>query len=542
MGSMNVGIDFGTCFTSVALDTGGKVIPVQLQDAKPIIPSSVFLNDDGTMELGWRAERMKQLNPERYRTHFKRDLGSSVPCNLVGGTFYPHELITRILRLAFDSLKSVGWSPDADSTVTITVPATHQEKKKELMRTAAAEAGFHPDRIAVDSEPVAAAAYYLSSAAEGVWETTLVYDFGGGTFDAAIVKKEPVGFSVVSMPAGIERLGGNDLDEKIYKHLADEIGPPGNEPLINAGKSGRRLRHRVIEDCIYMKHALSDRQSAEFALIPPLPLDSFQMTRRVFESLIGVEVERTLSVCRQLLEEADLTWRRISRILMVGGSCRIPYFRQRLKDATGRPVSLADEPELAVCLGAAQLPSLLRREDQVYAAALGGIRLMCSQLSWGERKQVQAIYRHRAHIHALRTQPGSRLAVAAFVQKVLECTAGLGSESVSESDRLTEDFGLVDMGLREVVIGLETLLGAHPAVSLRIGQIADETLKTGLYTKAAHQQLRAELREIPSPGPLTDILMQCKTVKELIDKTLVFFQQYRPEPPKPPGVLLRLFD
>jgi molecular chaperone DnaK (HSP70) len=541
MDNMNVGIDFGTCFSSVAIERAGKVSAVRLQLESSFIPSSVYLNDDGTMELGWRAERMKQLNPARYRTQFKRDLGSSTPFDLEGAKFYPHELITRILRLAMQALRDAGWSPDADSTVTLTVPATHQDKKKELMLSAAMEAGFSPEKTVLAKEPVAAAAHYIASDRSSIGELTLVYDFGGGTFDVAIVKKEAIGFRVVSMPGGIERLGGSDFDDKIYRQLIEEIGSPGNIPLVSGEKSGLRLRHRVLDDCREIKHALSERQSAECVLLPPLPLDSFQISRSMFEALISAEVERTLSVCSQLLAEADLNWRRISRIVMVGGSCRIPYLRRRLEAATRRPVLLTDEPELAVCLGAARLPSLIQQEDRTHSPALVAIEMIKERLSWEERKRIQAIYRHRTHLSLLRANPTEKAAVDAFVQKVLESTIGLNGESVAESDRLIEDLGMATVELRELTLTIETLLVTSPAAASRIGRNIEEVLHSGSYTQVAHQQMKHDLGEIHSSRRLSDVLIGCKTVSELVDLTLRFLSEYKPEGMKPPGMLIRTF-
>jgi molecular chaperone DnaK len=541
MESMNVGVDFGTCFSSVAIDRGGKVSPVRLQQESPFIPSSVYLNDDGTMELGWRAERMKQLNPARYRTHFKRDLGSPTPFDLEGTKHFPHQLVTRILQLAIAGLKDAGWSPDADSTITLTVPATHQDKKKELMLSAAMEAGFPPAKTTLATEPVAAAAHYIDSETANIGDLTLVYDFGGGTFDVAIVKKEAIGFRVISMPGGIERLGGNDFDDRIYKHLVDEIGSPGNAPLVSSEKSGLRLRHRVLEDCRYIKHALSERKAAECVLLPPLPLDSFQMTREVFEAVIGTEIDRTLAVCGQLLEEADLTWRRISRIVMVGGSCRIPYIRQRLEAATRRPVLLTDEPELAVCLGAARLPSLIRHEDRTHSSALAAIQKIRERLSWEERKKIQAIHRHGAHVHSVHLNPCDRSAVAVLVQKVLGSTISLPGEAFPEGDGLIDDLGMEAVELKELAISIETLVVASPAAVARIGRTIEEVLRSGAYSQMAHQQLKSDLSEIHSPGQLTDGLTGCTTVNELVDQTSRFVREYKPEGPRPPGVMIYAF-
>ncbi len=350
---MHLGIDFGTFYSSAALITGNTIKLVK----DPVrhgyaFPSSVFLTDDGNALVGQAAENQRFQDLTRYLREFKRDLGQDVPIILADREWRVEELVTEVLKkLKSEAEYLSGGKPIPD--VVLTVPAVYAGYKRSLMQRAAESAGF---RVTLLEEPVAAATYYAwqgdSTAHPPEDEIVLVYDLGGGTFDAALVKKADDHFKLLALPVGLEHCGGLDFDRNIYNDLKSACSPELLEILETRDSNSLKTRLMVAEWCQDIKHQLSESGEAE-VLIPVGHMESYRLTREAFNAMIEPTVAETIQLCHALLRNAGLDWGQVNRLLLVGGSCRIPYIAETLARETGRPISRVDDPEFAVCQGAA---------------------------------------------------------------------------------------------------------------------------------------------------------------------------------------------
>ena len=356
---MQLGIDFGTCFSSAALANGSTPSPVKDPNSMGFsTPSSVFLTLQNQMLVGKTANNQRLRDPLRYRHEIKRDLGRNTPLLLGHQPFLPETLVAHILRkLKFDAdtmARNMGY--DAFSEVVITVPTTFSEHKCSLVRSAAQEAGFEIDDVVLLDEPVAAAYYYAQQISIGEGEILLVYDLGGGTFDTALLQRRGKGFEYLAPPTGIERCGGVDFDRAIYNDLI--MKHPELQDLVHADRDDQSaLLARILigELCIDLKHQLSEVEESEVSMVVPGvgSLLVHQLTRTAFNGMIAAPLQETIACCQSMLQNANIPWQQIDRILLIGGSCRIPYVQQVLQRTFGRPMSVAPDLELVVCQGAA---------------------------------------------------------------------------------------------------------------------------------------------------------------------------------------------
>ncbi len=356
---MRLGIDFGTCFSSAAFMDGGTLTFVK--DPLSVsfsVPSSAFVTPQGQVLIGKAANNQHLRDPQRYRREFKRDLGKTDPLHLGTHPFLPEQLIAHVLgKIKSDAdaqMKSLG-KPLFTGAV-LTIPATYQEHKRNLMLKAATKAGFGAEELTLLEEPVAAALHYArqSNMAEG--EILLVYDLGGGTFDTALLQKRGDRFEYLALPAGIERCGGIDFDRAIYTDLIKHH--PELQDVLRGDrqdKAALMARASIGERCIDLKHQLSDVEEAELSVIVPGTGNfiEYSLTRTAFQQMIAPTIQETISCSQQMLQQANISPKQINRILLVGGSCRIPYVQHILQQTFKRPINAASDLELVVCQGAA---------------------------------------------------------------------------------------------------------------------------------------------------------------------------------------------
>jgi|GEM_PF-1097454 len=353
MNQILLGLDFGTCYSSAALNINNVPKPIK----EPInrgysFPSSVFITAQEQILIGQAAENSRQKDPQRYRREFKRDLGSPNPYTVGNTARLPEELATEVIRkLKIEAEKvAQGLGENLLTNAVLTIPATYQPFKRQLMEQAGREAGFN--QIELLEEPVAAAYYYSRQAEVAEGEIVLVYDLGGGTFDATLIQKQGSGYQILGMPRGLSHCGGTDFDRQIYQGLRNKCSPQLQEKL--SARDGWLARAIVTESCRDLKHQLS--QQPEATIYIPLELnsvESYSLSRVEFNQTIAPLIGETIDCCDQLVRSANIDWQQIDRILLVGGSCRIPYIQQVISQKFQRQALLVDEPELAVCIGAA---------------------------------------------------------------------------------------------------------------------------------------------------------------------------------------------
>ena len=347
---MRLGIDFGTCYSSAALLLDNTLKPIK----EPLkhgysFPSSIFLTPEGEMLVGFAAENRRLKDIQRYKNEFKRVLGSIDPIILGDRQLQPDELVTEVIvKLKTEADKVVtGRGEQSLSQAILTVPATYLSNKRQPMLQACDRAGF--SQVQLLEEPVAAAIYYSNTAKIAEGDIVLVYDLGGGTFDVTLLQKQNSGYQIRGMPDGDPNCGGVDFDRFIFRELVKNCSEELRQKLIP--KECRRERAFVFPMCRNLKHQLSEASEAEISI--PLTMESFSLTRERFNELIDDLVSNTVACCDRLISSAELEWSQINRVLLVGGSCRIPYVREVIARKWGKTPSQIDDPELAVCLGAA---------------------------------------------------------------------------------------------------------------------------------------------------------------------------------------------
>ncbi len=334
-----VGIDLGTTFSAIAtLDDRGQPTTLPNRDGEMLTPSAVLLTEDGEAVVGQAALDVSLERPDRVATLIKRHMGyPDLGRPVAGRAFRPETLSAIILRkLVQDAELRIG--PVAKAV--ITVPAYFDDTRRKATKDAGRIAGL--DVIDILDEPTAAAlAYSIQSTrsgpptqmlASGEQRTVLVYDLGGGTFDVSLVRLSPNHFLTLAVEGDV-RLGGKDWDDRIVNHVAEQFkvqhgADPRDDELAltnlqSAAERAKRTLSKLTQTNITCTHA---------GRVLTLPL-----TRADFENLTRNLLIRTRLTTQQVLRQANLTWDRVDRILLVGGSTHMPMTRQMLQDLTGRP-------------------------------------------------------------------------------------------------------------------------------------------------------------------------------------------------------------
>jgi outer membrane protein assembly factor BamB/actin-like ATPase involved in cell morphogenesis len=345
-----LGVDLGTTNTAAAVNVDGRVDPVRLGSQKAEIPSLVFLRADGGVLIGEAAHRRGQSEPSRLAREFKRRLGDPVPIMLGGAPFSAHALTARLLGQAIETVTRLHEEPP--DRIVVTHPANWGPYKRELLTQAVQLADV--TGVMLRPEPEAAAVRYAGTARVAPGEIVAVYDLGGGTFDAAVLRKTDAGFDLLGDPEGIEQLGGIDFDEAVLEHVRATLGdalaavdPEDDE----ATEALARLRR----DCVEAKETLSDDTEAVIAVALPRLHTRVRINRSQFETMIAPALDDTVAAMRRALRSADVRPEQLRCIVLAGGSARIPLVSELLSTAFERTVVLDETPELGIALGAAML-------------------------------------------------------------------------------------------------------------------------------------------------------------------------------------------
>ena len=352
MPGYRLGVDLGTTFTSAAVGTGTRVESVALGDAAPQIPSAVFLREDGTLLFGEVAVQRGVTEPGRLAREFKRQLGDATPRLLGGAPMSAHALTGHLLRHVVDlTAERQGASP---AGVVLTHPANWGAFRLELLEQAARVAGL--DAVELLPEPAAAAAHFASLNRLDPGDVAAVYDLGGGTFDAAVVRRTAQGFEVLGEPQGLEQVGGVDVDAAVLAHVVAAAGldpadfDPDDELAVLA-------LDRLRRDCTRAKVALSSDSEAVVPVDVPGSRTSVRITRGELEDAVRPALLDTVAAFGRALTSAGVTSGQLAAVVLVGGSARIPLVKELLTADLRRPVVLSPQPKQSVALGAA-LPTV----------------------------------------------------------------------------------------------------------------------------------------------------------------------------------------
>ena len=352
-----LGIDLGTTFATAALARADRVEPLYLGHRTMVVPSVLYLPEgDDDVVVGDAANRRGLIDPARVAREFKRRLGDPAPILLGGSPFSAEQLTARLLRWIVSQAAAQEAGPP--SALALTHPANWRQYKLEVFHQVVVLAGL-ADALFV-AEPVAAAVHYAASERIAPGAIVAVYDLGGGTFDAAVLRRTETGFEVLGTPEGIEHLGGIDFDAAVLAHVDRQLdGAFSALDPTDPGSLGAAIRLRA--DCVEAKELLSADTRVDIPVLLPNKHANVRLTRSEFETLIRPPLAETVEALRRSLTSAAVRPEDLDRILLVGGSSRIPLVAELLSAGLGRPVAVDAHPKAVVALGAARFAMASQR-------------------------------------------------------------------------------------------------------------------------------------------------------------------------------------
>ena len=344
-----IGIDLGTTNSCVSVMEGGEAVVIPNAEGNRTTPSVVAFSKNGERLVGQIAKRQAVTNPENTVISIKRDMGSDKKVNIEGDNFTPQEISAMILqKLKADAENYLGTSVNQ---AVITVPAYFSDSQRQATKDAGKIAGLEVLRII--NEPTAAALAYGMDK-EDADSKIMVYDLGGGTFDVSILDIGDGVFEVLAT-SGNNKLGGDDFDQKIIDYLVAEFKKSNGIDL----SSDKMAMQRLKEAAEKAKIELSGVQQTQINL-PFITADStgpkhldITLSRSKFEELIRDLVESTSGPVNQALKDAGITSSDLHKVLLVGGSTRVPAVQELVKRLTGKEPDKGINPDECVAIGAA---------------------------------------------------------------------------------------------------------------------------------------------------------------------------------------------
>ena len=344
-----IGIDLGTTNSCVAVMEGGEPVVIPNAEGNRTTPSVVAFSKNGERLVGQIAKRQAVTNPENTVISIKRDMGSNKKVKIEGDEFSPQEISAMILqKLKADAENYLG---QPVTQAVITVPAYFSDSQRQATKDAGKIAGLEVLRII--NEPTAAALAFGMDK-EDQDQKIMVYDLGGGTFDVSILDIGDGVFEVLATN-GNTRLGGDDFDERIIEYLVSEFKKSSGIDL----KTDKMAMQRLKEAAEKAKIELSGMQQTQINLpfitadaTGPKHLD-ITLTRAKFEDLISDLIEATKIPVEKAMKDAGVTANDLHKVLLVGGSTRVPAVQEAVKKITGKEPDKGINPDECVAIGAA---------------------------------------------------------------------------------------------------------------------------------------------------------------------------------------------
>lgn len=343
-----IGIDLGTTNSCVAVYEGGEPVVITNAEGARTTPSVVAFSKTGERMVGQVAKRQAITNPERTVISIKRDMGTDRKVTIDGKSYTPQEISAMILqKLKADAESYLG------TTVTeavITVPAYFSDAQRQATKDAGKIAGLDVKRII--NEPTAAALAYGVDKENA--QKILVFDLGGGTFDVSLLDIAD-GVIEVLATAGNNRLGGDDFDEKIMNYMAETFLKSDGIDLRNDKMALQRLKEAAEKAKIELSGMMSTNINLPFITADATGPKHFDMTltRAKFDELTADLVEKTMGPTKQVLADSGLSASQIDKVLLVGGSSRIPAVQEAVKKFIGKEPFKGINPDECVAIGAA---------------------------------------------------------------------------------------------------------------------------------------------------------------------------------------------
>ena len=343
-----IGIDLGTTNSCVAVFEGGEPIVIPNPEGARTTPSVVAFSKTGERMVGQVAKRQAITNPDRTVISIKREMGTAFKTVIDGKNYAPQEVSAMILqKLKADAEAYLGTTV---SQAVITVPAYFSDAQRQATKDAGKIAGLEVLRII--NEPTAAALAYGMDKEND--QKIMVFDLGGGTFDVSLLEISDGVFEVLAT-AGNNRLGGDDFDERIINWMADKFKAENGVDLRNDKMVMQRLKEAAEKAKIELSGMSSTNINLPFITATasgPLHFDA-TLTRAEFEKITADLVEATMAPTRQVLSDAGVSASQVDKILLVGGSTRIPAVQEAVKKNLGKEPFKGINPDECVALGAA---------------------------------------------------------------------------------------------------------------------------------------------------------------------------------------------
>jgi molecular chaperone DnaK len=486
-----IGIDLGTTNSVLSITRDG--VPVLVPVAgEPLLPSVVGVTPGGERLVGTPARNQWTALPERTVRSIKRKMGSDEPVEMAGETYMPQEIAAFVLKAIKEAAEAEAGAPVTRAV--ITVPAYFDEVQRQATVEAGQIAGLEVARII--NEPTAAAlAYgYGQSAEEDL--RVLVYDLGGGTFDVSIIDLN-AGIIDVRATEGNNHLGGDDFDERLAQTLAGRFEEEHGIDLTRQHRAWVRLL-RAAEEA---KIALSSAPLAEVALEyiaesgdgTPLHLRE-TVERSEFEDVIEDLVEQTIEHIGAALEAAELEVADIDRVLLVGGSTRIPLVQMSVTEALGQEPHAEVDPDAAVALGAAVQGGIIAGEEidailvDVTPLSLGIETAQRSLMGYLVGDRFTPLVRRNTTIPVQKSELFTTVSPG---QEVIDLKVYQGDDPVASHNTLLGEFSVENLkpkadGYAEVLVHF----------SLDINGLLDVTVTDRKSGKQTREQLKADRQRL----------------------------------------------
>ncbi|MBQ4557960.1 MAG: molecular chaperone DnaK [Clostridia bacterium] len=345
-----IGIDLGTTNSCVAVMEGGEPVVITNAEGDRTTPSVVGFNKDGERLVGQVAKRQAVANPDKTIISIKRDMGTTKKVNIDGKNLTPQEISAMILtKLKNDAEAYLG---EKVTKAVITVPAYFSDSQRQATKDAGKIAGLEVLRII--NEPTAASLAYGLDKGENKNQKILVYDLGGGTFDVSILEIGDGVFEVLAT-AGDNLLGGDDFDNEIIKLLLDDFKKTNGIDLSNDKLAMQRLKEASEKAKIDLSATTKTTINLPFITADatgPKHLE-YDLSRAKFDSITEFLIDKTIKKMQTALKDAKLSYDKIDKVLLVGGSTRIPAVVAAVKKETGKEPFKGINPDECVALGAA---------------------------------------------------------------------------------------------------------------------------------------------------------------------------------------------
>lgn len=345
-----IGIDLGTTNSCVAVMEGGEATVIANAEGSRTTPSVVAFAKDGERLVGQVAKRQAVANPEHTVISIKRDMGTDRKVKIDDKSYTPQEISAMILtKLKNDAESYLG---EKVTEAVITVPAYFSDSQRQATKDAGKIAGLDVKRII--NEPTAAALAYGLDKGENKNQKILVYDLGGGTFDVSLLEIGDGVFEVLAT-AGDNRLGGDDFDDEIIKLLVEDFKRTNGVDLSGDKLAMQRLKEAAEKAKMDLSAVTKTTISLPFITADatgPKHLE-YELTRAKFDQITEHLVNKTVDKMRQVIKDAKLSYSDINKVLLVGGSTRIPAVEAIVKKETGKDPYKGINPDECVAIGAA---------------------------------------------------------------------------------------------------------------------------------------------------------------------------------------------